>query len=136
MQFRIHLRYTIHTLFGFFFSLNKPIRRLQVIENNAKWHGAKTNKEISLAFEVQKLSLPASSPDLNFIENVWHIFKQRLQMRFSKYMDKWPHSENELREVIEEEWKAIHQVKIHRLVDSMALRLQAIIDAGGSHIKW
>jgi len=123
-------------LIPFLFSLNKPIRRLQVMEDNAKWHRARPNKEISLAFGVQKVPLPACSPDLNPIENVWHIFKQRLRKRFSENMDKWPHSEDELWEVMEEEREAIDQAKIDSLVDSMPLRLQAIIDAGGSHIKW
>ena len=57
-------------LIPFLFSLDKPIKRLRVLEDNAKWHGARPNQEVSLAFGVQKLPLPASSPDLNPIENV------------------------------------------------------------------
>ncbi|RPA93018.1 hypothetical protein L873DRAFT_1707475, partial [Choiromyces venosus 120613-1] len=99
-------------------------------------HGARPNQEISLAFGIQKLPLLACSPDLNLIENVWHIFKQRLWKQFSKNVDEWPHCKDQLWEVMEEEWEAIDQAKIDRLVDSMPFRLQAVIDARGSHIKW
>ncbi|RPB00096.1 transposable element Tc1 transposase, partial [Choiromyces venosus 120613-1] len=93
----------------------------KIIKDNVKTHGVRPNQEISLAFGIQKLPLPACSPDLNLIEN---------------NIDEQPHCEDQLWEVIEEEWEAIDQTKIDRLVDSMPFRLQTVIDAGGSYIKW
>jgi len=121
-------------LIPFLFSLDKPIKRLRVIEDGAKYHQAGLNREISSAFGIQKLPLPANSPDLSPIENVWHIFKQRLRKRFSKI--ERPHSEDQLWEMMEAEWDAIDQEVIDRLIDSMPSRVQAIVNAGGSHIKW
>ena len=121
-------------LIPFLFSLDKPISKLKVIEDNAQYHLAGVNREISLAFGVQKLPLPANSPDLNPIENVWHIFKQRLRKRFST--GERPHSEEQLWGMMEEEWDALDQGVIDRLIDSMPSRILAIVNAGGSHIKW
>jgi len=126
--------YDFH-LIPFLFSLDQPIKKLKVVEDNAKYHLACPNREISSAFGVQKLPLPANSPDLNPIENVWHIFKQRLRKRFSKNVDDRPHSEDELWAIMEEEWDAMDQRMIDRLIDSMPSRVQAIITSEGSHIK-
>ena len=120
-------------LIPFLHSLDRPISRLKVLDDNAPYYQAAANRQVTSAYGIQKLPLPASSPDLNPIENVWHIFKQRLRRRFSKNVNDRPHSEDELWAVMEEEWEAIDQ-----LIDSMPSRLhwQAIVKAGGSHIKW
>ena len=120
----------------FLFSLDKPIRKCSVLNDNALYYKAVVNRQVSSAYGIWKLSLPASSPDLNPIENVWHIFKQSLWKRFSKNVNERPHSEDELWAVMEEEWEAMNQAVIDRLIDSMPLRLQAIVKAGGSYIKW
>ena len=121
-------------LIPFLFALDKPISKLEVIEDNAKYHLAGLNREISSAFGVQKLPLPANSPDLNLIENVWYIFKQQLLRRFSK--GERPHCEGQLWGIMEKEWDALNQGVINRLIDSMPSRILAIVNAGGSHIKW
>ena len=59
-----------------------------------------------------------------------------LRKRFSKNVNERPHSEDELWAVMEKEWEAMDQAVIDRLIDSMPLRLQAIVKVGGSHIKW
>jgi len=80
------------------------------------------------------MPLPAQSPDLSPIENVGHIFKQRLRKRFSK--SKRPHSEDQLWLMMEDEWEAMDQAVIDALIDSLPSRIQAIVKAEGSHIKW
>jgi len=66
-------------LIPFLHSLDRPISRLKVLDDNAPYHQAAANRQVTSAYGIQKLPLPASSPDLNPIENVWHIFKQRLR---------------------------------------------------------
>jgi len=95
-------------LISFLHSLDRPISRLNVLDDNALYHQAAlaaqaANRQVSSAYGIQKLPLLASSPDLNPIENVWHIFKQRLQRRLSKNVNERPHSEDELWAVMEEE---------------------------------
>ena len=58
----------------------------------------------------------------------------RLRKRFSK--GERPHSEEQLWGMMEQEWDALDQEVIDRLIGSMPSRILAIVKAGGSHIKW
>ena len=123
-------------LIPFLFSLDKPLSQLRVVEDNAPYHKGGLNKTITSSYGVQKLQFPANSRNLNPIENVWHIFKQRLRKRFSENELARPHTEDELWEAMREEWDAIPQSTIDRLVDRMPHRIVAVVDSNGSHIKW
>lgn len=123
-------------LIPFLFSLDKPITQVRVVEDNAKCHKGRLNKAITDSYGVRKLPFPANSPDLNQIENIWHIFKQRLRKRFSDHEPAWPHTKDELWEGMQEEWEAIPQGMIDKLVDRMPQRIVAVVDNNGSHIKW
>lgn len=142
-------------LIPFLLSLNTPLSKVRVVEDNAKFHLAglnkiitevnlyyiqtiflpKLNKILSQVYGVRKLPLPSNSPDLNPIENVWHILKSRLRKRFAKG-EKRPHSEDELWEALVEEWERLDQDTLNKLVDSMPNRLEEVIKANGSHTKW
>ena len=71
---------------------------------------------------------PPNSPDLNPIENVWAILKD-------KVYEKQPKNETELAEVIEEAWWAIPQSFICRLIDSMPERIRRVKNANGGRFK-
>jgi len=74
---------------------------------------------------------PSSSPDLNPIENLWHILwnnicKRRIQ----------PRNSEALIEALQEEWQRIDMEKFRNLCLSMPQRLQAVIDAKGGNTKY
>ncbi|RPB00642.1 hypothetical protein L873DRAFT_1679622, partial [Choiromyces venosus 120613-1] len=123
-------------LIPFLFSLNFPIEEIRVLEDNVRYHSTGHNQVVTSTFNIQKLPLPANSPDLNPIENAWHILKVRLWKRFTQNTWKRPSSEDELWAVMEEEWEAIDQEILDRLVDSMAGRVEAVVAVRGNHIKW
>jgi len=66
---------------------------------------------------------------------MWHILKLRLGKPFTKGEHR-PHSEDQLWEALSEEWEAIDQGTMDRLIDSMLSRLADAIKAEGSHTKW
>ena len=107
-----------------------------MVEDNAPYHKGVLNKTITSSYGVRKLQFPANTPDLNPIENVSHIFKQRLRKRFAEDEQARPHTEDALWEAMREEWDAIPQSTIDRLVDGMPRRIVAVVDSNGSHIKW
>jgi len=123
-------------LIPFLFSLKFPIEEIPVLEDNLKVHTAGQNRVITSTYNVQKLPLPANSPDLNPIENAWHILKVRLRKRFTQNISERPTSENELWAIMEEEWDAINQETIDGLIESMVERVDAIVAVNGNHIKW
>uniref|UniRef100_A0A3P8RRW3 Tc1-like transposase DDE domain-containing protein n=1 Tax=Amphiprion percula TaxID=161767 RepID=A0A3P8RRW3_AMPPE len=67
---------------------------------------------------------PAMSPDLNPIEHVWDQLKQRLDARTPPPCDL-----AELHVALVEEWNALPQNNVMRLVRSMRRRCQAVIAA-------
>ena len=69
---------------------------------------------------------PALSPDLNPIENLWDQPSRRVEAR-----NPAPQNLNDLRAALQEEWNAMPQQTISRLVNSMRRRGQAIIDGQG-----
>lgn len=67
-------------------------------------------QEYKKAHNIQNLwDHPAHSPDLNLIEGIWAIVKQRLRRRTFD-------SEDEMKEALQEEWDKITQEEIqHRI---------------------
>ena len=71
---------------------------------------------------------PPNSPDLNPIENLWAILKDRVTER-------QPKNEDELCKVLEEEWWAIPQSFIQRLIDTMDERVKRCLNMNGNRFK-
>jgi len=69
---------------------------------------------------------PSNSPDLNPIENVWHILKSQIRKRPIQ-----PKNKQQLIDAVLGEWEKIPIEMINNLVDSMERRLRAVIKAKG-----
>ncbi len=74
------------------------------------------------------MAWPASSPDLNPIENIWQRIKQRLRRRH-----KQPHNVEELKVLIADEWSRITIEEIRDLIKTMHDRMATFICARGGH---
>uniref|UniRef100_A0A3Q1CFB6 Tc1-like transposase DDE domain-containing protein n=1 Tax=Amphiprion ocellaris TaxID=80972 RepID=A0A3Q1CFB6_AMPOC len=73
----------------------------------------------------------AMSPDLSPREHVWDQLKQRLDARTPP-----PRDLPELHVALVEEWNALPQNNIMRLVRSMRRRCQAVIAANGGNTRY
>lgn len=69
---------------------------------------------------------PASSPDLNPIENVWHMLINNIQKRKVQ-----PKNREELIIAAKEEWAKLDLNKVNNLIDSMPRRIAAVREANG-----
>uniref|UniRef100_A0A671VKC8 HTH cro/C1-type domain-containing protein n=1 Tax=Sparus aurata TaxID=8175 RepID=A0A671VKC8_SPAAU len=96
------------------------------MDDNAPAHRGHIIRERLLETGVPQIEWPALSPDLNPIENLWDQLIRRVEARNSV-----PQNLNDLRAALQEEWDAMPQQTITRLVDSMRRRCIAVIDAQG-----
>src|SRR5579871_3202526 len=79
--------------------------------------------------DINKISWPSQSPDLNLMENVWAVLKANV----SNYK---PTSVKHLIKIIKREWKKLDGVFAKNLVLSMKNRISLIINNEGDHILY
>ena len=73
---------------------------------------------------------PANSPDLNPIETIWRIIKQRLKSRGVIF------EEAVLRRAIQEEWDKITLDEINRTISTMSDRVTVLNKRNGRSIPY
>jgi transposase len=100
-------------------------------DDGAKYHTSKVVEEWRKSMLMQRMKWPAQSPDLNPIENLWHIIKINITKRRHRI-----DSLDEFAEIIEEEWKRIGRHVIKRIIGSMKKRCLAVIRAKGASTKY
>ncbi len=72
---------------------------------------------------------PSMSPDLNPIEHLWGILKQKVEeCKVSNI--------HQLRDVIKKEWKRTPVAPCEALVNSMPKRVKAVLENNGGHTKY
>jgi hypothetical protein len=81
---------------------------------------------------------PAYSPDLNPIENLWHILKERICKKYPE-LAYFPRNQEALEALINaatEVWEEIEPEVLANLILSINRRLQAVIDNDGWYTKY
>jgi DDE superfamily endonuclease/Winged helix-turn helix len=99
----------------------------QVLQDNAPPHTSHSSKRWLRANDVKLIEhWPASSPDLNPIENVWAYLKRRLYRRSISTVE-------QLKAALLEEWDALPEEMLTNAMLSMPRRLQAVLDRNGGY---
>jgi hypothetical protein len=98
-------------------------------QDNAPCHTARIVKQLLANANIAMLDWPAQSPDLSPIENLWRVLKQRVAKHRSATLE-------ELWQAVQEEWGKISPEMCHRLIESMARRCQAVLQARGFATKY
>ncbi|GFT51040.1 transposable element Tcb1 transposase [Trichonephila clavipes] len=76
-----------------------------------------------------QLNTPPQSPDINVIENLWSHLERAVQKHQIT-------SKEQLKSVLQEEWRNIAHETTRHLVESMPRRLEAVISAKGYPTKY
>ena len=100
-------------------------------QDNAPIHNAKVTKKWFKERNIEIMDWPASSPDLNPIENVWKLMKDNIQKH-----ENFPRTVNELKIALKEEWSDFDMSVLRRVADSMPQRIEAVLEAKGGPINY
>jgi transposase len=101
------------------------------MQDNAPCHKAKVVMDFFRDNGIEPLPWPAQSPDLNPIENLWAILKQRRQKKFGM-----PSSRDELVEQVFDIWNSLEPELCLSLSKSARKRLIQCIDRNGRATKY
>lgn len=99
--------------------------------DNAPAHRARRTQAFFEEEDIEQLDWPAYSPDLNPIEHCWDGLDRAVRQRAVQ-----PTTLAELEQALVQEWVALSQRYINKLVESVPRRIQAVIRARGGHTKY
>jgi transposase len=85
-------------------------------------------QEYKDAYNIKNLRHPAQSPDLNPIEGIWAIIKQRLRKRIFD-------TEDEMKQALQEEWDKITMEEIRHRIADMPRRCAELVRSKGGPIR-
>jgi hypothetical protein len=77
--------------------------------------------EAKRVLEIPLHERPSSSPDLNPIENFWHISKQRIEQ-----WSRFPSALSEMKQAVQEEWDKLQPSDFNKYIDSMPERIDQL----------
>lgn len=101
-------------------------RDILVVEDGAPCHTCKLAKEARSKLGIPSLIHPPSSPDLNPIENVWHLLKTKVSQLPTRATNL-----DMLWEQVQACWADIDQGYINKVIDGMPERVEAVRQARG-----
>jgi transposase len=105
-----------------------------LVEDTSRVHTSGHSRAWKLQAGIVVGDWVSYSPDLNRIENFWRSLKRKLRLRM-RDIQRRPHNQTELIKAAQEEWNALNQKMIDRLIDSMPLRIVRVIRAHGGHTR-
>lgn len=104
---------------------------LMIMEDNASVHNARLMEAARNMHLLPRLPWPAVSPDLNPIEKVWRCMKEEISSLPTR-----PNSKEDMEDAIWSIWSQLGNEEIQAIVDSMPLRIQAVLAAQGGHTHY
>jgi transposase len=102
-----------------------------VLEDGTGPHKMKSFERVRAELGIDNLKHPASSLDLNAIENCWAYVKDRIRR-----LPGHPSSADALWEAIQEHWDAIPQSIVDGWIERFGDGRSAVVAAKGKHTQW
>ncbi len=100
-----------------------------LMQDGATCHTASSTIEYLTDYCKVLKNWPSNSPDINPIENLWSYLKQKVE-------ELNPQNEKDLIDLLIDLWENLDISLIHKLIDSVPSRIQAVIDSEGFPTKY
>lgn len=97
-----------------------------LLEDNDPIHRSNYSRTWKSDHEIVTLCLPSLSPDMNPIENLWPLLKEKVAQWWSKTLE-------DLVNAIINEWNELPNELAYNLINSMERRVQSLIDSSGDY---
>ena len=102
-----------------------------LMDDNARPHRGRVVTEFLAGAAIERMVWPANSPDLNPIEHLWDQLKRSVYRRITEYS-----TLADLAQLLQEEWTAIPQRRVSRLVNTMRRRCLEVIEKRGGYTHY
>ena len=99
-------------------------------QDNARPHTARVAMDYLEQNNIYVLPWPSKSPDLNPIEHLWDQLDRRVRQRQPP-----PQTLDQLRQMLQQEWRTIPRNNVRNLIESMPRRCRAVLAACGGHTR-
>jgi transposase len=112
--------------------LNKfPAANHIFMQDNAAIHASRSTSDWLKNNNIETISWPSKSPDINPIENVWGILVRDIYSDCRQYETK-----EQLKIAIENAWDRISSETLKNLINSMPKRMNLLIKSSGKPINY
>ncbi|KAI0994507.1 hypothetical protein K3495_g13675 [Podosphaera aphanis] len=109
---------------------------LSVMQDNAPPHVAARTMEELEERSITPIDWPPYLPDLNPIEHVWKIMKDKIEYKYPDLNWGKRLSSDQIRAIVKEAWDSVSTQELTDLIESMHDRCQVVIDADGGPTKY
>jgi transposase len=99
-------------------------------QDNDRSHTARGTMDY-LEQNINVLRWPSKSPDLNPIEHLWDQLDKRVRQRQPP-----PLTLDQLRQMLQQEWRTILRNNVRNLIESMPRRCRAVLVVRGGHTRY
>ncbi|KAF1954470.1 hypothetical protein CC80DRAFT_567739 [Byssothecium circinans] len=110
----------------------------QFMQDNAPIHKSRETTNWLNAHEIEVIDWPPYSPDINPIEHLWWLLKQKLVKLYPNLEGQGFRGvdRDHFTQCAQEAWRAIPQASIDKLIKSVPRRTRAVIQARGWQTKY